>query len=1077
MALISSLLKLRMTISNGLNYVLAILAGLHLFYSVTLAEELDLRPDLGAYSDKLEKLEAERDEVDEQELEAFGIKIDQQFLYDAQTIGFDRDGSRYLFKGDVVLIGGGNVITADVIQVDYKERRLTAKGHVIFLSEQQVFTGEEIRFWWESGDLEVDDAVMVANDASRVTRVSREVLGITERELAFRSDQTRRLREINERKRQLRLEFQRIAGLDQDPPPEILQEYSLLLEQEKLTSSATAPNLSSKDEEGRKRFLKRRRFWEETRGKGTTAVIPRTDFFRMSGSSIERKDLYSYKAKDAVWTPCRCEDDEEPAWSFRAASIHAQQEGYVDMQHSVLFIKALPVLYIPYLKIPMKSRRQSGFLMPGFQTGNQRNGFVYTQPVFFALDRNYDATFTTDVFQRRGTRLGAEMRYEARRYSGFELNLETIRDRSWLQQGSEREDLLNFYLNQVNICGEGENYNPECEGPIIERLGFPGNTWRGKQEWQGRYFFSPRWSLVSRGRLVSDHRYVEDLYLQEDYTTAFSTRSQANAFTTAKARLNYDGSNLFLGIGTSYGDNVLMNERFKGQQIPLNFRLMSRNILLDPNRLLPMPVYGSFLAESFIIRDEQGKFNPTDFDLISLGSGQWQRAAFNVISPLMREGIFRVDYFADGEARQIFHDGLDDSQSSIRSWRSGLTLNLPMDGMGPLPGFLQNRGYENDPLIGTKYLHHIMNWSLTFSSRPVVVRRGPYGEVRDRNGASLVYFASDRPFLTPTDTRDVSNEETMVAHQRISLGTQHRWRNLRRYWNVDYADVQQKPKKNPEQPLMDLHEQAKLELQRSVDQNISSHYDMFSEEKNRVDWYINRFRLTDQNLGEPVNLNASITFDFEQEKLRQEQIERNRELEALSQQLGDQEATEARQRIVPYVNLPESWIGPFVNLGLNWDGYRLNSSVIYNMYKKASTNTIFSLGLPPFYQTSVSFGYVLEKSPELVPESNDVFFRVTRTQSASLSTSLIPRISAGISLVQRNVEGVARGQYGTSVNIAYTDPSACWGLRFVREKDLNQNEENANYVLQLSVIFMGTQRAGDISPALQREIPRFTVTN
>ncbi|MFW7377564.1 MAG: putative LPS assembly protein LptD [Oligoflexus sp.] len=1075
MSLISSLLKLPMNKFSGRLWI--IILSLCGFYDAVLAQKSELQPDLGAFADSLEALEVEKDEVDEQEIEAFGIQIDQQFLYDAQTIGFDRDGSRYVFKGDVVLIGGGNVITADTIQVDYDERRLTAKGHVIFLSERQVFTGDEIRFWWESGDFEVDNALMAVNDAARVTKVSREVLGVTEAELSFRADQKRRIQEINERKRQLRLEFQRLSSLGEEPTPAILNEYTLLLEQEKLTSNATAPNLSSKDEEGRKRFLKRRRFWEETRGKGTTAVVPSKDFFLLSGRFLERKNEYDFRAEDAAWTPCRCEDDEDPAWSFRAASIFAQQEGYIDLEHSVLFIKSLPVLYIPFLKIPMKGRRQSGFLMPGFQTGDQDNGFVYTQPVFFAFDRNYDATLTTDVFQKRGTRLGVEMRYEARRYSGFELNLETIRDRTWLQKGSEREDLLDYYLNQVNLCGEGENYDPECAAPIIDRLGFPGNTWRGKQEWKGRYFFTPRLTFVSNGKLISDHRYIEDLYLQEDYTTAFSTRSDANAFNTAKARLSYNGAGLFLGLGSYYGDNVLLNERFKGQQIPLNFRLMTRNISLDPQRLLPMPVYGSLLVENYIIREDQGKFNPLGQNLLGLGSGQWQRAAVGVISPLMRDCIFSVDYFADGEVRQIFHEGLVEDRSLIRSWRTGLTLNLPMDGMGVLPGFMQAKDYQTDPLIGTRYLHHIMNWSLTFSSRPVVIRRGPYGTLNDRNGASLVYFASDRPFLTPTDTRDVSNEETMVPHQRITLATQHRWRNVRRLLNIDYGELQTPTDDENEQKLMDLHEQAKLELQRSVDQNITSYNDMFDEQNDKVEWYVNRFRLTDQNLGEPVSLSAAITFDFEQEKLRQEQIERNRELRALSEQLVGDEAAEMRNRIVPYVNLPESWIGPFVNLGLNWDGYRLNTSVIYNLYKKASTNTIFSLGLPPFYRTSVSFGYVLEKSPELVAGTNDVLFRISRTQSMSLSTGLIPRVSTGVSLIQRKVEGASQGQYGTSVNIAYTDPSGCWGLRFIREKDLNQNEENANYILQLSVIFLGNQRAGDISPALQREIPRFTVTN
>ena len=98
----------------------------------------------------------------------------------------------------------------------------------------------------------------------------------------------------------------------------------------------------------------------------------------------------------------------------------------------------------------------------------------------------------------------------------------------------------------------------------------------------------------------------------------------------------------------------------------------------------------------------------------------------------------RVDHFSEIELRQIQHKGLESGSSSINTWRSGLTVNLPIDGMAPLPNMFQDP--ENPDQ--TKYLHHIMNWALTYSARPSVARRGPYAN-QDENGASLVYFATD----------------------------------------------------------------------------------------------------------------------------------------------------------------------------------------------------------------------------------------------------------------------------------------------------------------------------------------------
>ena len=35
---------------------------------------------------------------------------------------------------------------------------------------------------------------------------------------------------------------------------------------------------------------------------------------------------------------------------------------------------------------------------------------------------------------------------------------------------------------------------------------------------------------------------------------------------------------------------------------------------------------------------------------------------------------------------------------------------------------------------------------------------------------------------------------------------------------------------------------------------------------------------------------------------------------------------------------------------------------------------------------------------------------------------------------------------------------------------MNQNEENANYIVQLAVIFLGNRRNADVSPGLKRQL-------
>jgi hypothetical protein len=171
---------------------------------------------------------------------------------------------------------------------------------------------------------------------------------------------------------------------------------------------------------------------------------------------------------------------------------------------------------------------------------------------------------------------------------------------------------------------------------------------------------------------------------------------------------------------------------------------------------------------------------------------------------------------------------------------------------------------------------------------------------------------------------------------------------------------------------------------------------------------------------------------------------------------------------VNYFQLPESWLGPYSALAINWRGVTITTTSTYNIYKNANTSLSFGLGLPTFFSTSLAMNYMVEKNAELDVAQNQIFFKKIKTTNVGLSSGIIPYISLGANLIRRQVEE-EKYQYGTSYQIAYDSVSGCWGLRFVREKDLNQNEENANYIVQLAVIFLGNRRNTDISPGLKRQ--------
>ena len=1009
------------------------------------------------------------------------LSLGSEFLYDSNSFGFNKDLTKGLFRGDVVLIGNASIITADLIEFDRKEQELIATGNVLLLSANQVFSGRRLRLAYEKGEFEVFDAIMVANDKVKSQQVVSDILGLTPEESVFAAAKAERLKEIQTQKEDLRRSVieEGIDSLSKDK----VEQYALFLEQQILAKAIKNPLLSEQDDERRRRYLKRRRYWQEARSEAGITALEKTYYLRLTGSRIEKVNEYDYFAYDATWTSCNCDEDEEPAWSFRSDRIKAQEEGYIDFSHPVLAIKGIPVLYIPFLRVPFKGQRQSGFLMPGIQTGDRRNGFVYTQPIYFAFAENYDATFTFDLLQNRGTRFGVETRYEATQSSGFTLKLETIRDRSWLQQNANLDIIRDYNLENNRYCTslrnpplENLDEIAECNAEITEYLRSPGNTWRGKQEWQGRYFFTPRLTAVTNGTVVSDHRYIEDLFLPEDFAAAFATRAQANAYSTAKAAVSYNQTDYFLGMHSAYGDAVLSTSQYSGLQMAANARYLSRYYNLNPKLLLNVPLYASAEARHIAIEDRKSDSILRNQDQTSIiGRGAWQQVKASLISPIVREGIMRVDAFSSVEARFIEHNDLEEKQSSINSWRTGLTLNLPIDGMAPLPRFVQSLLSDEDEDEGEKIIHHIMDWSLSYSARPSVARRGPYGTLNEA-GQPRVYFATDRDFVVnPQDGRDVTIEDSMLRHQRVTFGTSQRWRFFNRQWQIEPGAVPDSDGGN-EEVTETLRERARRELVSSLDQPLGAERELFSlSSANQPSWYFNRYRLVDSNSIQPITFSATMTFDFEQEKRREQVKERNRELEGLAAAATTEEqAQELRSQVVSYTNLPESWAGPFFNLGLNWNDFALSTFVNYNIYQRTSNEIRFGLTLPRVVDTAFSANYILEKRPLTLGDVNGSFtFRNTRIASVGISTGLIPYISTGINLIRKEIEDEPQ-QYGTSINLAYVDRSGCWGLRFVREKDLNRDEADANYILQLSVIFFGSNRAGDISPALEREIPRFT---
>ncbi len=128
---------------------------------------------------------------------------------------------------------------------------------------------------------------------------------------------------------------------------------------------------------------------------------------RISGQRLERLGPSHFRVYDGHFTLC---DGERPAWSLGSTVADVTIGRYLTAKHALVYVKDIPAFYLPYVKIPLKTERESGFLMPslGF---SDKLGTVFSTAWYQVLGRNTDATFYLDHLSKLGTGTGFEYRY------------------------------------------------------------------------------------------------------------------------------------------------------------------------------------------------------------------------------------------------------------------------------------------------------------------------------------------------------------------------------------------------------------------------------------------------------------------------------------------------------------------------------------------------------------------------------------------------------------------------------------------------------------------------------------------
>jgi len=119
-------------------------------------------------------------------------------------------------------------------------------------------------------------------------------------------------------------------------------------------------------------------------------------WFLAKDAQKQDKDI---KLKNAIFSSCAIKN---PDWSigFKRA-VYDTKSKELRLSGAKLYIKEIPAFYFPYLYLPLSKERRSGLLRPIFSYG-KTEGFLYSQPYFWAISKSQDLEFDAQIRTNRG---------------------------------------------------------------------------------------------------------------------------------------------------------------------------------------------------------------------------------------------------------------------------------------------------------------------------------------------------------------------------------------------------------------------------------------------------------------------------------------------------------------------------------------------------------------------------------------------------------------------------------------------------------------------------------------------------
>jgi LPS-assembly protein len=277
--------------------------------------------------------------------------------------------------------------------------------------------------------------------------------------------------------------------------------------------------------------------------------------FHILGKKMIKVGPENYHIDAGSFTPC---DGDVPSWKFSASAIDVILGEYATGKNVLFYIRDIPVLYLPYIVFPLKTERQSGFLLPNPGTST-KGGLVLNIPYYWAISPSQDMTFNLDIQSKRGAGTGLDYRYIRKRgsegsFRGY-LIYDTSKDKfrgDFSERHQEDFSPTLSFKSDVNYASDRDFYRDFAEGfGEYNRKSVDSNVFLTKH-WQ-RFLLTP------------ELRFSQDLESPSNTTTL--QKLPILTFTGIKQRIG--ATPLYFALDSNF-TNFYREEGFQGQRLDLH---------------------------------------------------------------------------------------------------------------------------------------------------------------------------------------------------------------------------------------------------------------------------------------------------------------------------------------------------------------------------------------------------------------------------------------------------------------------------------------------------------------------------